>query len=137
MKPIPVNYSLSRDILGKILSETRQLNTDELNLRPVKTEGDVVTLEQLMLYAAKTKFVTCCVKGCKEIDADVYGLGDFDKCAQCNKYLCYGHTYQLYSRHDVSGYCPAHQPQTCEACREVLIYEDRICRHICDDAAFI
>lgn len=131
MKPIPVNTSLNRDILGKILSETRQLNVDELNHTQITTKTGHITLEKLISYASKIHFNECSVKGCPKIED--FRINSFETCEICEMLLCDDHMQTWFYRYYSVIYCADCKPGSCEDCGALTIFDNRICKHDCVD----
>jgi hypothetical protein len=130
MQPVPVNTSLNRDILGKILSETRQLLTDELNSTTI-TSGNhrPVTLGQLIKYCQREKVIGCCEPGC---DAITMGwIRPSNLCGICGDYVCVAHMYEVVYK-DMQ-YCHECVRGHCESCGVGITYStDRVCHHDCE-----
>jgi hypothetical protein len=129
--PKPVNYTLNRDMLGKILSHAREDMAAEVEKLTLETRnGHTITLTQARQLLSKINTRKCCERGCLKITVDGPSTLVFG-CGTCGIGICYEHVW--YRRHGVPTYaCTGCKRDVC-SCGEPIIYDDkRMSTHHCD-----
>lgn len=130
--PKPVNFTLNRDMLGKILSHTREDMANEVTKMTFRTKGDTLTLEQAQLYLLGLDLNVCSEPGCMWVE-EKYHDTDWFRCAKCNKAVCYGHAWFI-DGHQYEHTCSDCHIIICE-CGDMISYNgDRVSYHRCNSA---
>lgn len=128
-EPKPVNFALNRDMLGKILSHTREDMADEVNKMTFKTQGDILTLKQVKSYILSLELWACFEPDCDKV---VYSPSpDCFRCDSCNVHICYKHTYyrQMGYYEHMCGNC---KEDVCLECKRPIVYNKmRVAKHNC------
>jgi hypothetical protein len=129
--PKPVNFALNRDMMGKILSHTREDMVTEVEKLTVETKnGHVITLAQARQLLSGITIRKCCESGCSKIVVDGPNTLVFN-CGACGNGICYEHVW--YQRNGIPTYaCTGCKRDVCP-CDEPIVYDDRrISTHRCD-----
>lgn len=130
--PKPVNFSLNRDMLGKILSHAREDMVTEVEKLTVETKsGHVLTLAQARQLLSRIDTLKCYELGCSKIAVDRPPNTNVFGCGTCGNGICYEHVW--YRRHGIPTYaCTGCKHDVCP-CGEPIVYDDkRMSTHHCD-----
>jgi len=118
--PKPVNYTLNRDMLGKILSHTREDMATEVQKMTFETFCGTLTLEQARIF-----LLTQDVTGCNEPGCDlIVGEGD-NICRICRRYVCLKHIFHNTADHIY--YCHNCKVDVCPTCNVAIHYDNQRC----------
>jgi hypothetical protein len=136
--PKPVNYTLNRDMLGKVLMHTREGMVDEVEKMTFKTLNGTLTIAQVRSFLARSDLHLCYEPSCQyNVLQDNIHYNRWYQCTGCKTDTCLYHSYFV---NRGSGYldnytCDKCQPIACVDCGVRFQYsDDRVAVHRCNVA---
>jgi len=110
--PKPVNFALNRDVLGKILSHTREDMVNEVEKMTFKTLNGTLTIAQVRSFLARSKLTVCYEPSCQyNVLQDNIHYQRWYQCTGCGADTCLYHSYFV---NRGSGYLDNY---TCDKCK--------------------